>query len=70
MSKFFNTTIKPAIRKLGVRVDWYRHKKRDGEAVPPDFDDLTVRVSEPANFSEPDRLYGPNRHQAVGSLID
>lgn len=46
MRKYFNTVIRPAIRKLGVSVGWYRHRKREEESVPPDFDELTVRVFE------------------------
>jgi hypothetical protein len=44
MRKFYNTVIRPAIRKLGVRVSWYRHRKREEEVVPPAFDDLTLRI--------------------------
>ncbi len=46
MKKIFNTVIRPAIRKLGVPVGWYRCRKRDEEPIPPDFDELTVRVFE------------------------
>jgi hypothetical protein len=46
MSNFYNTVFRPAIRKIGVRVGWYRRRKRKNESIPPDFDDLTLRVFE------------------------
>ena len=46
MRKFFNTVIRPTIRKIGVRVGWYRRRKRDEETIPPDFDEFTVRIFE------------------------
>jgi len=59
MRKIFNTVIRPTIRKIGVRVGWYRRRSRDDETIPPDFDDLTVRIFNTAKnytMTSPERV--------------
>ncbi len=44
MKRYFNTVIRPALRKFGIRTGLYRQKSRKDESLPPDFDDVTVRI--------------------------
>jgi O-methyltransferase len=71
MSNFYNTVFRPAIRKIGVRVGWYRRRKRKNESIPPDFDDLTLRVFEAVKdftMTSPERVGA--LVQAVRFVVD
>ena len=59
MRRYFNTVIRPAIRQLGPRVGWNRRRSRAVGTLPPDFDELTVRIIHAVNqftMTSPERI--------------
>jgi len=64
MIRYFNTVVRPAIRSFGIRTGLYREKTRENEVLPPDFDDVTIRIYDAVkNFTST----SPER---VSSLVD
>ena len=59
MRRYFNNVIRPPIRQLGPRVGWSPRRSRKVAALPPDFDQLTVRIIHAVNeftMTSPERI--------------
>ena len=59
MRRYFNTVIRPAIRKLGPGIGLPSRRSRRVGTLPPDFDELTVRIIHAVNeftMTSPERI--------------
>ena len=66
MKRYFNTVIRPAIRKLGPSIGLPSRKSRRVRTLPPDFDELTVRIiNEVGEFT----MTSPERISALVQAI-